>query len=910
MNKITKMKFIFLMLIAGLVLAPQAFATTTGVNIELTSASASLCPSNTEYIMGHITNNGDATETYTLSSDNSWATIAPDKITLNAGETKEFHVYITPFNLDAQPTTYPISITAQGTESSDSEIITLTLLKCHGVEIAPEKSSDTLCIGDRKTYDLTITNYGGVTEVYDITSNIGTIIDKQVTLDSDESKTITIAIDAVTEKQTIQITAKSKTSYATVTETMEITGINCYNSKIQTTPETKTMCVDESSTYTVEIQNLGTKDDTYTLSTDFGELDTASVDIVAGETKTATLTVLPTDLGTYDININANSLHSDMNSKVRLSAINCKGIAVLTIPPEMTVCKGTTARYMITMKNTGSREDTFNITSTKGIVSEDIITIGSGEIKNTYVEIDTNDFDFTTYDFEVSAKSTIEDTAKGSFTVENCYGEELVVEDAMKSTCAGKEAVYAITVKNTGKNDDTYVLSITGVDGIFETENLSIGAFDEKTVMLTVQSDKEDVGAKTIEITSQSNHVSETITATLEFMDKDTCYGYSATTNPKNIEATESKGYLYTATITNTGLYDAKYVFSVDGPKWVSVAPETITIKASETDKTYVYAAPPYGTENGVYEITITVKNNEGIIKQNTLQFAFNEELGEVIDDTTDTTIVDDQTQYMAQLNNTTTYTIDTENIEIITASYTTTDGIKKSFDIGFETGSFIVTIGDARVEDENPTVGEKTYSLLVDDTQYDITIDFTNVNTTSKVYEFSIKNVDVTENVDAAIVDDTKDVPSDDDTKKDSTKIIYAIVIGIILILLILFGPELAEMITKTKKDEDEEPSFGISGIGPKREATLKKEGIKTVENLAESDASNIASILGVSEAQAKKFINTAAKKVRATKKEEPKVAKEKAEEPKKEKETKKPAKKKQEKDVKDEIKDILDNI
>ncbi|NOR85935.1 hypothetical protein GQ473_07525 [archaeon] len=910
MNKLTKMKFIFLMLIAGLVLVPQAFAATTGVNIEMTSASASLCPSNTEYIMGHITNNGDILETYTLSSDNSWATIAPDKITLNSGETKEFHVYITPFNLDAQPTTYPISIKATGSTSSDFEIITLTLLKCHGVKIAPEKSADTLCIGDRKTYDVTITNYGGVTEIYDITSTTGTLLDKQVTLDADESKTITIAIDATKEKQIVEITAQSRTSYATAKETMDISGINCYNSKIQTTPETKTMCVEESSTYTVKIENLGTKDDTYTLSTDFGELDTETINIGAGETKTATLTVQPKDMGVYDINVNAKSLHSDMNSKVRLSAINCKGIAVLTIPPEMTVCKGTTARYMITMKNTGSKEDTFNITSTKGIVSENIISIGSGEIKNTYIEIDTNNLDFTTYDFEVTAKSTIEDSAKGSFTVENCYGEDLIIEDAMKSTCAGNDAVYAVTVKNTGKNDDSYALSVKGAIGIFETENLTINAFEEKTVMLTIKSDKDSVGDKTIEITSQSSHVSETITVNLEFMDKNTCYGYSTTTNPKNIEATESKGYLYTVSVQNTGLYDSNYVFSVEGPNWVSVAPETIAIKAGDTDKTYVYAAPPYGTESGVYEITFTIKNDEGIIKQSTLQFAFNEELGDIIDDTTDTPVVDEQTQYIADVNDTTIYTIDSENIEIITATYTTSDGVKKSFDIGFETGSFIVTIGDARVEDENPSIGEKTYSLLVDDTQYEITLDFEYVNTTSKVYEFSIINVDVTENANVAIVDDTKEVPSDDETKKDSSKIIYAIVIGIILILLILFGPELAEMITKTKEDEDEEPSFGISGIGPKREATLKKEGIKTVEELAESDASNIASILGVSEAQAKKFINTAAKKVRATKKEEPKVAEKKAEEPKKEKETKKPAKKKQEKDVKDEIKDILDNI
>ncbi|MCK4967609.1 MAG: hypothetical protein KAS12_01025, partial [Candidatus Aenigmarchaeota archaeon] len=433
----------------------------TDVNLDLTSASASLCPSNTEYILGHITNTGDSQDTYTVSSTNPWVTIVPDKITLNSGEMKEFHVYITPFNLDAQPADYPIEIKADGLKSSDSETIIITILKCHGIEIIPEKSADTLCLGDRNTYDVTITNHGIVTEIFDITSTSGTLSDKYVSLDSEESKKITVSVDALNEKEIVQIMAQSRTSYASNSETIDITGLDCYDSKMQVTPETKTLCLNEKSTYAINIENLGTKTDTYELNTDFGELDETALEISAGETKTATLTVLPDAVGTYDININAKSIHTEMNSKVQLSAMNCKGIAIITIPPEMTVCKGTTAKYMVTMKNTGNKEDTFDITSTYGVVNDALITINSGEIKNTYVEINTTDLNYTTYDFEVSAKSTIEDIAKGSITIENCYSGELIIENDMKSTCPGKNTAYSITVKNTGKNDDIYTLSVT-----------------------------------------------------------------------------------------------------------------------------------------------------------------------------------------------------------------------------------------------------------------------------------------------------------------------------------------------------------------------------------------------------------------------------------------------------------------
>ncbi len=893
-------KIMFLVITAVYILgAPFALAATHAVNLDLTTTSAAVCPSNTDHIIGTIENTGTEQDTYTLTADNDWATIAPDKITLNSGQKSEFHVYITPSDINAEPIEYPIVIKASSLNAEDSETITLDLLKCHGVGIVFDKTVDTSCLTDRAIFTMDVTNYGTVEETFDLTTTTGILSKKTVVLDSGMTETVELSVDVTKEKESVFVEAQSRNSYAAITEIVDIVGVNCYDAKLQLFPETKTMCVDEESTYTVEIMNQGTKEDTYALETNFGELSDTELNIPAGETKTTTLTVFPTDMGDYDINVAATSIHTVMSAKAKLSSINCKGIAVLAIPPELSVCKGSTARYLITMKNIGSRADTFTIETNMGDIVDGVLDIDSGEVKDTYLEIDTNGLDFTTYDFTVTATSTIDDSAKGTLVVENCYALDFSVEENTKSVCPAKDAKYLFTLKNTGKNDDTYNLSVDGGLGVFSEDSVTVDAFSEKTVELYVATDFEDTMNKELSVTATSLHVFETEDIVIGFKEKSECYGYSMSVNPATIETEVYKGYIYTATITNTGLYSSEYTFTVDGPEWVTVAPETTAIDAGEKDETFIYAAPPYGTTTGAYMITLSSKNKEGIIKSATVQMtvggATPEDIPVVDDEQTELTETE---LYTADINTTEEHLIDNKTIAIVTASYTTIDGVKKSFDIGFETGSFIVHIGDTRVEYENPEIGTNIYEVLVDDTLYELAIDFIEANTTTNTYAFNVVGVEVTENYEAETTVPIDDVPEE---SKSSSKLVYAIVIGIIIILLILFGPEAVDLLFKD--EEEEKPTFGIAGIGPKREATLKKEGITTVEELSKSDASDVATILGVSSAQAKKYINAAAKKVRATKKEE-----EKEEKP---EEEKKPAKKKkEEKEVKDEIKDILDNI
>ncbi|MCK5474573.1 MAG: helix-hairpin-helix domain-containing protein [Candidatus Aenigmarchaeota archaeon] len=898
MNIIAKIMF-FVITAVYILGAPFALATTHTVNLDLTTTTAAVCPSNTEHIIGTIENTGTEQDTYTLTADNEWATIAPDKITLNSGQKSEFHIYITPSDINAEPTEYPIEIKAFSLNAQDSETITLDILKCHGVGIVFDKTVDTSCLTDRAIFTMEVTNYGTVEETFDLTTTSGVLSKKTVVLDSGMSEIVELSVDVTKEKENVFVEAQSRTSYAKITEIVDVVGVNCYDAKLNVFPETKTMCVDEDSTYTVEITNHGTKDDTYTLETNFGELTDIEVNIPAGETKTTTLTVLPTDIGDYDLNVAANSIHTVMSAKAKLSSINCKGIAVLAIPPELSVCKGSTARYLITMKNIGSRADTFTIETNMGTIVDSVLDIDSGEVKDTYLEIDTNGLDFTTYDFTVTAESTIEDSVKGTLVIENCYSLDISVEEKTKSVCPAKDARYLFTLKNTGKNDDTYNLSVDTGLWVFSEYSVIVDAFSEKTVELYIATDFEDAMNKELCVTVASLHVLETEDIVIGFKEKSECYGYSMSINPAIIETEEYKGYIYTATITNTGLYESEYSFDVDGPEWVTVAPETTAINAGEKDETFIYAAPPYGTATGAYTITLSSKNKEGIIKSATVQMtvggATPEDIPVVDDEPIDLTETE---TYAADINTTEEHVIDNETISIATASYTTVAGVRKSFDIGFETGSFIVHISDTRVEYENPEIGENIYEVLVENTLYEIAIDFIDANTTTNTYAFNVVGVEVTENYEAETTVPVDEVPEE---SKSSSKLIYAIVVGIIIILLILFGPEAVDLLFKD--EEEEKQTFGIAGIGPKREATLKKEGIATVEELSKSDASDVATILGVSSSQAKKYINAAAKKVRATKKEEKKEEKP--------EEKEKPArKKKEEKEVKDEIKDILDNI
>jgi len=915
-----------------LMIMPQALATDYSVSLDMDTNFIRLGPcSGGTMIKAIIENTGEQADTYTISPQNNWIITAPQKVTLNSGESKSIAIFMTP-PCDIEPMEYTKEITVESDNSKDTETITIDVLRVHSVEI-DTTTTRTSCIGDTETFDIYISNMGLTTETYSITSTSGTLEKNEITIENGETKKIILTVPVTTEKQTTDISVTSTTSYAADRETLQILAMSCYSQEASITPESKTMCIKESSDFTITVKNTGTKEDTYTVTTDFGELSSQTLIVDAQSEAKVKLTVSPQDMGQYTANIEVASAYETNKFQVTINAQSCKGIAVITIPKEKTVCKGENAQYSVTLKNIGKTEDTLALSTTMGELSEPEITIKAGDTAEVLLTIPTDDLTYDTYAVEVTAESDIQDSSESILIVENCYSGILSVEPQIMTVCPKRDATFTITLENTGKNKDTYTLETS--DGILEKDTVELESQKTEDIQLTVPANTEE---KEVIINMFSEQVQETKTVTVLLKDQEKCYGFTVNVNPQIIEANEYKGYLYTITVKNTGEYASNFSIStVGGPEWTYIDPKTQNIETGSEDQFFIYVSPPYGTEVGTYNIDIEVKRDNVSAKTATLKLL----LGKTATQKTPSAKEEEpskEEEPEEELPKTYSVTTDTETMYEVSENDTLTiEGsyIKGNEDtevtIKIRTGSFIIEIGDALIEDEQPELGENTYELTTEEKQYTVTIEFTEVNATSNAYKFKVKDVQVTE----IVKDETPQTPTGQATAGEQPSgvpkdIIYATIIGLVIIILILFGPEIAEKtknffteeVEEEKKEDDEKeddwtpatlhkegqiPLDEIKGVGSKRKDALGKAGIESANDLAEANISDIMAEAVTSEKQAKSLI----KKAKALVKKKAKVQEAKEEPKKKPKpKAKKPKKSKSRKEVKEDIKDILESI
>ncbi len=915
-----------------LMIMPLAHATDYSVNLDVDTNFIRLGPcSGGTMIKGTIENTGEQTDTYTISPQNNWIITAPQKVTLAPGEIKSIAIFMTP-PCEIEPMEYTKDITVESDNSKDTETITIDVLRVHSVTL-DTTTLKTSCIGDTETFELHISNLGMTSETYSITSTSGILEKTEITIESEETEKVTLTVPVTTDKQTIDVTVKSTTSYAEDSKTLQILASSCYSQTATITPESKTMCIKDSSDYTITVKNTGTQEDTYTVTTDFGTLSSQTLTIEAQSETKVKLTVNPQDMGQYTANIEVASTHETTKLQVTINAQSCKGVAVITIPKEKTVCKGDDALYSVTLKNTGKTEDTFALTTTMGELSDNKITIESGETAEVHLTVSTEDLAYETYTVEVTAESDIKDSSKSTIIIENCYSGTLDAEPQIMTVCPNTDATFTITVENTGKNKDTYTLETS--EGTLEKYTVEVESQQTEDIQLTVPDNTEE---KEIIINMFSEHTQETKTVKISLKDQEKCYGFTVNANPMIIEAREYKGYLYTITVKNTGEYASDFSIStIGGPDWTYIDPTTLNIETNEEQQFFLYASPPYGTEVGTYNIDIEVKRDNGSAKTTTLKLIIGQattqqtppEEKEPVQEEEPTQ--DEEPEqvlpktYQVTTDTETTYEVSESDPLTIESTYTK-DNKETPVIINIRTGSFIIEIDDALIEDEQPELGENTYELTTEEKQYTITLEFEEVNTTSNTYKFKVTDMQVTE----LVKDETGETPTGKVTDEQSSgvpkDIIYATIIGLVIIILILFGPEIAEKtknffteeVEEEKKDEDDWtpatlhkedqiPLDEIKGIGDKRKDALRKAGIESANDLAEANLSDIMAGAVTSEKQAKTLIKKAKAIVKKkSKKQETKEKPKKTTKP----TAKKPKKNKSRKEVKEDIKDILESI
>ena len=411
-----------------------------------------------------VENTGRVQDVYDVTSTRpSEVTVAPDEIRLEPGESEEVNVWFNPENDRAEGTVdFYVSAQSRATGKEYAVQASVDVIKDYGVELS-SSGEDLVCVEDENSYEIEVGNTGIQQDTFRLSTNIGSLSNNRVTVDEDESTTVTLNVDSSgpVERQ-IEVTAQSTSAgYASATETISYQPQTCFSSDFEASKERVEIPALSESELEYTLENTGLREDEYSLEVSNGELEDESIELDPGESEEVEVSVNPENLAAFNARLTASG-RSEASAVTEVRPFNPVALNISSEAPEA-VCRGEKADAEFVFENTGSMGDTFRV-NVDGETRE--VEIGPGETFSQ--EVSGSREKTGSIRFQASATGTRFSDPSESLTrvvdVERCYGVKMKVVPKVASVGENLSTVYEISVTNTGTRENRYVLTHTGPD--------------------------------------------------------------------------------------------------------------------------------------------------------------------------------------------------------------------------------------------------------------------------------------------------------------------------------------------------------------------------------------------------------------------------------------------------------------
>jgi len=402
----------------------------------------------------------------------------------------------------------------------------------YDVNLTVDTEAKTTIEGEKATYILTVKNTGNVTDSFELTytnpdnANVVDLDRTQVTLNASETETVALTVGTATAGTFgIHVTAtsqgdSSKADFVSTTTTVEKV---IYGVDLSVDNGAKTTEVGVNATYTLTVKNTGNVTDSFVFTctnpdnANVVDLDRTQVTLAASETETVALTVGNVTAGTYRVNVTATSQKGTNKTAVvsTTTTVISYGVNLTVDKKENTTVAGENATYTLTVENTGSVADTYNLTVTNQDnaswldLNPKQIQLNESETENVTLKV--GNAAVGTFLVNVTATSqsdTNKTAAVYTTTTVISYGVNLTVDKKEKTVVVGENALYTLTVKNTGSVWDKINLTVTNLDnasvmGLNMTQ-VQLNTSETETVALKVGNTA--VGTYRVNVTATSQN--------------------------------------------------------------------------------------------------------------------------------------------------------------------------------------------------------------------------------------------------------------------------------------------------------------------------------------------------------------------------------------------------------------------
>jgi len=318
------------------------------------------------------------------------------------------------------------------------------------------------------SYDIIISNLGEADDVYDIyidgiDEDWYSLSHDSISVPAGSSKTVYLFITPYCTQPdsftgTVSIVGKSNFTSAFV-----LAIVPDHEIKVSL-PKRIVSCLCEEDEVSITLENKGSKFDeniVLTLSgnaTDIVFLETKSIILEPNEKVELPLTIDPMCDGqesSYVLEIDAKSASSYAQSKAssKIDKLDCYDFEAF-YPEQIKSCSNTNATFEVSIKNTGLRQDNFEV-SIPYLEYFETLTLNAGQQKTVKIQVKEDEPGSYNIDFSIQS-SYVEKQGTVNFIVERCYGVDLILDIEKLFLSPGIGKLTKPLVKNIGAKFDVF----------------------------------------------------------------------------------------------------------------------------------------------------------------------------------------------------------------------------------------------------------------------------------------------------------------------------------------------------------------------------------------------------------------------------------------------------------------------
>lgn len=339
------------------------------VSVSVTPKEVDIGPCDIASFDVKVDNMGELSDSYSVVVEGipeDWYSLSHDSVTVDGDSSRMVYLFITPYCMENGFGTYNGSVSVVG-NANDTDAFTLNVIPEHEIKVSlPEEIPVCLCEG--KEFTANIENLKDYEEVLTLSvsgdaSDFVVLEETSLTLGPKESKSIKMEIepDCDFEKgvYSLVLEARSSTSYAKSSASSSIRMDMCYDFDV-VYPEEVRVCSNVSTSFTIEIENTGTKDDVYGITV--GEWS-ASAALKSRESDSFELSFFEEEIGAYDVLLTVKSNFREREITLKFVVERCYGVDLVLEQNEFSVEVGRGLLVKPKVTNIGTKADVFDVLS-------------------------------------------------------------------------------------------------------------------------------------------------------------------------------------------------------------------------------------------------------------------------------------------------------------------------------------------------------------------------------------------------------------------------------------------------------------------------------------------------------------------------------------------------------------------